>query len=78
MIEKFLWLSIKLILLSFQKKKDPETIGNFRPISLCNSVYKIVTKIIVARVRPLLDNLISPFQSAFVPGRKGVDNVIIA
>ena len=60
------------------KNKGLETIGNFRPISLCNSVYKIVTKIIVARVRPLLDNLISPFQSAFVPGRKGVDNVIIA
>lgn len=60
------------------KTKGPKTIGNFRPISLCNFVYKIVTKIIVARVRPLLDNLISLFQSAIVLGRKGVDNVIIA
>lgn len=32
----------------------------------------------MARDRPFLDNLISPFQSEFVPGRKGVDNVIIA
>ena len=60
------------------KIKGSESIGNFRPISLCNSVYKIITKIIVARIRPLLDKLISLYQAAFVPGRKGVDNVIIA
>ena len=54
-----------------------ETIANYRPISLCNTVYKIITKIIVARIRPYLDNLISPLQAAFVPGRKGVDNAII-
>ena len=52
--------------------------GNYKPISLCNIVYKIVTKVIVARLRPYLDKLISPFQAAFVPGRKGIDNAIIA
>ena len=31
----------------------------------------------MARLRPYLENLISPFQSAFVPGRKGIDNAII-
>ena len=31
-----------------------KTLGNFRPISLCNTIYKVVTKIIVARLRPLL------------------------
>jgi hypothetical protein len=56
----------------------PETLSQFRPISLCNTVYKIVTKIIVNRIRPLLSNLVSPFQAAFIPGRRGVDNVIIA
>ena len=59
------------------KIKDPDSIGNFIPISLCNSVYKIITKIIVGRIRPLLEKLISPYQAAFVPSRKGVDNVII-
>ena len=44
---------------------------------MCNIVYKLVTKIIVARIRPFLLKLVSPFQSAFVPGRKGMDNVII-
>lgn len=55
----------------------PETLANYCPISLCNTVYKLVTKIIVCRLRSLLDMLISPFQLAFVLGRKGVDNVII-
>ena len=53
-------------------------LGNYRPISLCNIVYKVLTKIIVARLRPYLGNLISPFQTAFMLGRKGTDNMIIA
>ena len=59
------------------KIQGPETLGNYRPIRLCNTTYKIVTKIIVARLRPYLENLISPLQSAFVPSRKGIDNAII-
>jgi len=38
----------------------PETLNNYRPISLCNTVYKIVSKILVAWLRPLLGKLISP------------------
>ena len=40
-------------------------------------MYKIVTKIIVGRLRVYLEKLISPLQTAFVLGRKGVDNAII-
>ena len=35
------------------KCKCPESFNNFHPISLCNSVYKVMTKVIVARIRPL-------------------------
>ena len=59
------------------KIQGPETIANYRPISLCNLVYKIISKVIVACIRPHLDRLISPYQVAFVLGRKGVDNFII-
>ena len=59
------------------KIQGPETLGNYRPISLRNIVYKVLTKIIVARLRPYLGKLISPLQMAFVPERKGIDNVII-
>ena len=58
------------------KTHGPESIGSYR-LSLCNSVYKIVSKILVGRIRPLLDQLISPCQAAFVPGRRGVDNAIV-
>ena len=55
----------------------PESLNNFRPIGLCNTVYKIITKLLVAPIRPALDYLVSPLQTAFVPKRKGVDNAII-
>lgn len=54
-----------------------KTLNNYHPISLCDTVYKIVFKILVARLRPFLGKLISPFQSAFVLGRRGTDNAII-
>ena len=54
-----------------------ESLSNYRQISLCNTVYKIVTKVIMARIRPMLSNLVSPYQMAFVPCQKGVDNAII-
>ena len=53
-------------------------LASFRPISLCNTAYKVVTKVIVKRLRPLLPSLISPLQTAFVPSRMGMDNMIIA
>ena len=60
------------------KCQNPESLNNYRPISLCNSIYKVILKIIVARIRPHLSSLISPVQAAFVPGRRGTDNVCIA
>ena len=67
----------KTHLVLIPKIQGPKTLGNYRPISLCNTTYKIVTKIIVNRIRPVLGNLISPMQTAFVPGRRGTDNAII-
>ena len=60
------------------KQLGPETVSHFRPISLCNTVYKIVLKILVHRIKPLLPRLISPMQAAFLEGRRGSNNVIIA
>ena len=40
-------------------------------------MYKIVAKVIVAKICPMLSNLVSPYQMAFVLGQKRVDNLII-
>lgn len=56
----------------------PESINQLRPISCCNFTYKIISKIIVLRLKSCMDKLISPNQSAFVGGRLIQDNLIIA
>ncbi|CAL9007199.1 unnamed protein product [Prunus brigantina] len=59
------------------KIDNPESVDHFRPISLCNVVYKVITKIIITRLRPLLAKCISPNQGAFAHGRSIFDNILI-
>lgn len=51
---------------------------HFRPISLCNFTYKIISKIITSRLKDLMPRMISLNQGAFVEGRWIVDNTILA
>ncbi|KAL0416338.1 UNVERIFIED_CONTAM: hypothetical protein Slati_3465700 [Sesamum latifolium] len=60
------------------KVNTPTVVAEFRPISCCNVLYKIITKVIVQRMRGVLDKLISPSQNAFVPGRSIGDNILLA
>lgn len=60
------------------KVDGPQHMINFRPISLCTTVYKIISKIIVARIRTLMQDLISPNQVSYVTGRNISDNIMIA
>uniref|UniRef100_A0A803PQY7 Reverse transcriptase domain-containing protein n=1 Tax=Cannabis sativa TaxID=3483 RepID=A0A803PQY7_CANSA len=51
------------------KVTNASRFDQFRPISLCNFCYKIISRILTDRLKKVIDRLVSPFQSAFVPGR---------
>ena len=56
---------------------NPKTINNLCPITLCNVIYKAVTKVFVNRIWPLLKRIIGPSQASFIPDRHTSDNIII-
>nr|KYP69646.1 Transposon TX1 uncharacterized [Cajanus cajan] len=60
------------------KVDHPVSLKEFRPISLCNVAWKVISKVLVARLRPFLQNVIGPFQGSFIPGRRTRDHSIIA
>ena len=60
------------------KVKNHESVSEFRPISLCNVIYKILSKVIANRLKPILNSIISEAQSAFIADRLIIDNILIA
>nr|GMC86714.1 ribonuclease H [Ipomoea batatas] len=63
---------------SHTQKKNPENMDDLCPIALCNVAYKIVAKVMVNRLKGLLDKVIAENQNAFVPSRMITDNIMVA
>ncbi|KAK2638982.1 hypothetical protein Ddye_026777 [Dipteronia dyeriana] len=57
---------------------SPLDMTQVRPISLCNTTYRIISKIIVQRHRDIMPSLVSLNQVAFVPRRQIQDNIVIS
>eukprot|EP00253_Pinus_taeda_P009939 PITA_09939 len=59
------------------KAEESNTPDKYRQIALCNIIYKIVSKVIASRLKPLLPLIISPEQSGYVEGRQITDGIIL-
>ncbi|CAI5465733.1 unnamed protein product [Closterium sp. Yama58-4] len=58
-------------------KGSKEDLGNYRPITLLSTVYKILAKVLASRLKNVLHEVISEYQVGFLPGRKLADAVTV-
>ncbi|XP_059070959.1 uncharacterized protein LOC131862033 [Cryptomeria japonica] len=65
------------VLVAIPKKPNPSTFDDLRPIALCNTIYKIITKALANRLKKVLPNIISLEQNGFTPGREIIDSIIL-
>jgi hypothetical protein len=57
------------------KENNPWTFGDYRPIALCNLCYKLISKVIANRIKPVLSRELSSEQLGFLKGRKILDAI---
>ena len=60
------------------KTKNPQRMTDFRPISLCNVVYKLILNTLANRLKAIIPHIISENQSAFTADRLITDSVLVA
>jgi hypothetical protein len=56
-------------------KANHPTFGDYRPIALCNLCYKLISKIIANRIKPILSRFLSREQLGFLKGRQILDAI---
>jgi hypothetical protein len=60
------------------KHSAAKTIKEYRPISCCTTIFKVISKILTMRLSRVLGSIISTSQAAFVPGQHIHDHILLA
>jgi hypothetical protein len=60
------------------KKKDPSDISNYRPITLLNTDYKLLTKVLALQLMDTADTMVHPDQAGFIPKRSIFNQIRLA
>lgn len=61
-----------------KKNANLEMMSEFRPISLCNVIYKVISKVLANRIKEVLDYVILELQSTFITSHLITDNIMIS
>lgn len=67
-----------LLVLIPKVKRNPTCTSDFRPISLCNVIFKLITKIVLNWLKCILPDIVGDTQSTFVPNRIIIDKALVA
>lgn len=60
------------------KVANPSNVVQYKPISCCNVLYKVICKMLSVRLQRVIPNVVSLAQTGFIPERKILDNVLLA
>eukprot|EP00253_Pinus_taeda_P019557 PITA_19557 len=75
---RWMYLGLNATFISLiPKSEESNTLDKYRPIALCNIIYKIISKVVALRLKPVLPFIISPEQSGYVEGRQIMDGIIL-
>jgi hypothetical protein len=63
------------IIVLVPKSANGSSPSDYRPISCCNVIYKVISKLLADRLAHVLMDIVSPMQNAFLGGRYMSDNI---
>ena len=74
----YLFKELNKTLISLIPEIDyPRNVSHYKHISIYNVSYKIISKVLVNQLRPIMNEIIVPFKNAFVKGRLISNNIIV-